>query len=160
MNKTPYEMVGEFHQTMGQPWHQKGRIPAINAALIKLRLKLITEELEELTDAILNPESEIAINIKQSYDLLNTEINIITDEDLKLDIIEIADALGDINYVVNGAAHAFNINLDCVTEEIHRSNMSKLGEDGKPIYRTEDGKILKGPNYFKPNIKEILDKTN
>lgn len=71
------------------------------------------------------------------------------------DIVEIADALGDLIYVVNGAAVEYGIDLDRVVQEIHRSNMSKLGEDGKPIYR-EDGKVIKGPNYSPPNLKPIL----
>ena len=72
------------------------------------------------------------------------------------DIVEVADALADLAYVVIGTAVSYGIPLDVVFDEVHRSNMSKLGEDGKPIYR-EDGKVLKGPNYFKPNIKSIID---
>ena len=92
----------------------------------KLRLELIREEFEELT---------VATNA--------------------MDIVEIADALTDILYVVYGAGHAFGIDLDECYNEVHRSNMSKLGTDGKPIYR-DDGKVLKGPNYFHPNLKDIL----
>jgi len=95
--------------------------------LAKLRLELIREEVEELNVGIEG-----------------------------MDIVEIADALTDILYVVYGAGHAFGIDLDECYHEVHRSNMSKLGADGKPIYR-EDGKILKGPNYFHPNLKDILD---
>ncbi len=95
--------------------------------LAKLRLELIREEVEELNVGIEG-----------------------------MDIVEIADALTDILYVVYGAGHAFGIDLDECYQEVHRSNMSKLGADGKPIYR-EDGKILKGPNYFHPNLKDILD---
>lgn len=75
------------------------------------------------------------------------------------DIVEIADALGDILYIALGTLlkHGLQNKIDEVFEEIHRSNMSKLGSDGKPIYR-EDGKVLKGENYFKPNIKSILEK--
>ena len=93
----------------------------------KLRLELIREEVEELNVGIEG-----------------------------MDIVEIADALTDILYVVYGAGHAFGIDLDECYWEVHRSNMSKLGEDGKPIYR-EDGKVLKGPDYFHPNLKDILD---
>ena len=96
-------------------------------SLAKLRLELIREEVEELNVGIEG-----------------------------MDIVEIADALTDILYVVYGAGHAFGIDLDTCYTEVHRSNMSKLGEDGKPIYR-EDGKILKGPDYFHPNLKDILD---
>lgn len=91
-----------------------------------LRIDLISEELEELQLAITNN-----------------------------DIVEVADALTDLLYVVYGAGHAFGIDLDECFTEVHESNMSKLGEDGRPIYR-EDGKVLKGPNYFVPNLEEIL----
>lgn len=75
------------------------------------------------------------------------------------DLVEVADALGDMLYILCGTIleHGMQYKIEEVFEEIQRSNMSKLGENGKPIYR-EDGKVLKGPNYFKPNIKEILEK--
>ena len=75
------------------------------------------------------------------------------------DIIEVADALGDMLYILCGTIleHGMQYKIEEVFEEIQRSNMSKLGQDGKPIYR-EDGKVMKGPNYFKPNIEEILRK--
>ena len=91
-----------------------------------LRVDLIAEELEEL---------ELALSNK--------------------DIVEVADALTDLLYVVYGAGHAFGIDLDECFDEVHESNMSKLGEDGRPLYR-KDGKVLKGPNYFPPNLKEIV----
>ena len=91
-----------------------------------LRISLINEELEELKDAI-----------KQ--------------KDLK----EVIDALTDILYVTYGAGHAFGINLDKCFDEVQRSNMSKLGSDGKPIYN-ESGKVMKGPNYFKPDLSKFL----
>ena len=71
------------------------------------------------------------------------------------DLLEVADALTDILYVTYGAGHAFGINLDECFKEVQKSNMSKLGEDGKPIYR-DDGKVLKGPNYFEPDLKSVL----
>ena len=73
------------------------------------------------------------------------------------DIVEIADALGDMLYILCGTIleHGLQHKMEAVFDEIQRSNMSKLGEDGKPIYR-EDGKVMKGPNYFKPNFEEIL----
>jgi predicted HAD superfamily Cof-like phosphohydrolase len=75
------------------------------------------------------------------------------------DLVEVADALGDMLYILCGTIieHGMQHKIEEVFNEIQRSNMSKLGADGKPIYR-EDGKVLKGPNYFKPNIKEILEK--
>jgi predicted HAD superfamily Cof-like phosphohydrolase len=72
------------------------------------------------------------------------------------DMVEVADALTDLLYVVYGAGHAFGINLDKCFEEVHASNMSKLGADGKPIYR-EDGKVLKGENFFTPDLTKVLD---
>ena len=92
----------------------------------KLRLDLIKEELTELTEAMNNK-----------------------------DLLEVADALTDILYVTYGAGHAFGINLDKCFEEIQNSNMSKLDENGMPIYN-ENGKVMKGPNYFKPNLKKII----
>ena len=75
------------------------------------------------------------------------------------DLVEVADALGDMLYILAGTIieHGMQYKISEVFDEIQRSNMSKLGEDGKPIYR-EDGKVLKGPHYFKPNIQEILEK--
>ena len=91
-----------------------------------LRLELISEELNELYDALKDK-----------------------------DIVAVADALTDILYVTYGAGHAFGINLDKCFTEVQRSNMSKLGENGKPIYR-EDGKVMKGPNFSEPDLKSIL----
>ena len=92
----------------------------------KLRLDLIKEELTELTEAMNNK-----------------------------DLLEVADALTDILYVTYGAGHAFGINLDKCFEEVQNSNMSKLNENGKPIYN-EHGKVMKGPNYFKPDLSKFV----
>jgi predicted HAD superfamily Cof-like phosphohydrolase len=97
-----------------------------NEKIVQLRYKLIEEELEELNQAI-------------------------KDKDIK----EVADALTDILYVAYGAGHAFGVDLDQCFEEVQKSNMSKLGPDGKPIYN-ENGKVMKGPNYFKPNLNKFL----
>ena len=94
--------------------------------VIQLRYELIKEELEELNQAI-------------------------KDKNIR----EIADALTDILYVTYGAGHAFGINLDQCFDEVQKSNMSKLGADGKPIYN-ENGKVMKGPNYFKPDLNKFL----
>jgi len=94
--------------------------------IIHLRLHLIEEELLELKEAI-----------------------------EKKDIKEVADALTDILYVTYGAGHAFGINLDKCFEEVQNSNMSKLGPDGKPIYN-EQGKVMKGPDYFKPDLNKFV----
>ena len=71
------------------------------------------------------------------------------------DLLEVADALTDILYVAYGAGHAFGINLDACFEEVQNSNMSKLGNDGKPIYN-DQGKVMKGPNYFKPDLSKYI----
>ena len=92
----------------------------------KLRIDLIKEELDELQEAMKNN-----------------------------DLLEVADALTDILYVTYGAGHAFGINLDKCFDEVQNSNMSKLGENGEPIYN-EFGKVMKGPNYFKPDLSKFL----
>ena len=94
--------------------------------IIKLRYNLIKEELDEFEEAL-------------------------KDKDLK----EVADALTDILYVTYGAGHAFGIDLDKCFDEVQRSNMSKLGEDGKPIYN-EQGKVMKGPKYFQPDLSKFI----
>jgi len=95
--------------------------------IVDLRIKLIKEELQELQDAI-----------------------------AAKDIVEVADALTDLLYVIYGSGAAFGIDLDACFEEVHDSNMSKLMPDGTVKYR-EDGKILKGPDYFEPDLKKVLD---
>ena len=99
------------------------------------------------------PEEKI---VKLRYDLIHDELkelqNAMTTRNLK----EIADALTDVLYVTYGAGHAYGINLDKCFAEVQRSNMSKLGQDGKPIYN-EKGKVMKGPNYFEPNLKQFLE---
>ena len=90
------------------------------------------------------------------YDLIREELDELKDAINKKDIKEVADALTDILYVTYGAGHAFGINLDKCFEEVQNSNMSKLGENGKPIYN-ESGKVMKGPNYFKPNLSKFVN---
>jgi len=97
-----------------------------NDKIVKLRSELIKEEFEELNQAI-------------------------NDNDIK----EVADALTDILYVTYGAGHAFGIDLDKCFNEVQQSNMSKLGSDGKPIYN-ENGKVMKGPSYFKPDLNKFI----
>ena len=89
------------------------------------------------------------------YDLIKEELDEFKEAIDKKDIKEVADALTDILYVTYGAGHAFGIDLDKCFEEVQNSNMSKLGNDGKPIYN-EKGKVMKGPNYFKPNLSKFV----
>ena len=97
-----------------------------NKKITKLRIDLIQEELDELKEAI-----------------------------KKNDLVEVADALTDILYVTYGAGHSFGIDLDLCFAEVQKSNMSKLDNNGKPIFN-ENGKVMKGPNYFQPNLKKYL----
>lgn len=120
INISNFEKVGDFMEAFGQEVLYVPTMPDFN--LSALRLDLITEEVQELQDALANKS-----------------------------MVDIADALTDILYVVYGAGHAFGIDLDDCFHEVHSSNMTKLGEDGRPIYR-EDGKVLKGPNYREPDL--------
>ena len=119
-----FSKVGTFMKTFGQEVKTK---PSLSSEKInKLRIDLIKEELEELTEAMNNK-----------------------------DLLEVADALTDILYVTYGAGHAFGIDLDQCFEEVQNSNMSKLDKNGKPIYN-DAGKVMKGPNYFKPDLSKFV----
>jgi predicted HAD superfamily Cof-like phosphohydrolase len=90
------------------------------------------------------------------YDLIKEELEELKEAMENKNLLEVADALTDILYVTYGAGHAFGINLDKCFEEVQSSNMSKLGEDGKPIYN-ESGKVMKGPKYFKPDLTKFVN---
>ena len=92
---------------------------------------------------------------KLRYNLIKEELDELKDALEKKDIVEVADALTDILYVTYGAGHAFGINLDKCFDEVQNSNMSKLDSKGKPIYN-ESGKVMKGENFFKPNLSKII----
>ena len=121
---TNFNSVKKFMEVFGQEVKTKAEFPS--EKIIKLRLNLIQEELDEFDQALKN-------------------------KDLK----EVADALTDILYVTYGAGHAFGIDLDKCFEEVQSSNMSKLGENGKPIYN-EKGKVMKGPKYFQPDLNKFI----
>ncbi len=120
-----FRKVGTFMKTFGQEVKTKASFST--EKINKLRIDLIKEELEELTEAMDNK-----------------------------DLLEVADALTDILYVTYGAGHAFGIDLDKCFDEVQNSNMSKLDENGKPIYN-ESGKVMKGPNYFKPDLSKFVN---
>ena len=126
--KKQIEQVRRFHDAFGIKNNYSPHA-VLESDVIDLRHRLIHEENEEYLEACKNG-----------------------------DLVEIADALGDMMYILCGTilSHGLQDKIENIFEEIQRSNMSKLGADGKPIYR-EDGKILKGPNYFKPDIKKQLD---
>ncbi len=120
-----FSKVGTFMKTFGQEVKIK---PSFSTDKInKLRIDLIKEELEELTEAMNNK-----------------------------DLLEVADALTDILYVTYGAGHAFGIDLDKCFDEVQNSNMSKLDENGEPIYN-DSGKVMKGPNFFKPDLSKFVN---
>ena len=121
---TNFNSVKKFMEVFGQEVKTKAEFPS--EKIIKLRLNLIQEEVDEFAEALKN-------------------------KDLK----EVADALTDILYVTYGAGHAFGVDLDKCFEEVQRSNMSKLGEDGKPIYN-EKGKVMKGPKYFQSDLTKFI----
>lgn len=127
MTKTTLEQVQEFHETYGLPVEEDVTLSCEQTK--ELRINLLQEELDELKEALADN-----------------------------DPIETLDALIDLQYVLDGAFLSFGLHDVKMTafEEVHRSNMSKLGEDGKPIRRESDGKVMKGPNYFKPNIAQFI----
>ena len=120
-----------------------------NFESVKKFMQTFGQEVKEKAEF---PKEKI-INLR--YDLIEEELVELKDAINKRDIKEVADALTDILYVTYGAGHAFGINLDKCFNEVQNSNMSKLGDDGKPIYN-DKGKVMKGPNYFKPNLKKIV----
>ena len=129
MIKKPIEAVTKFHESFGLGIEHTPKADLLKN-ISELRFNLMKEENEEYLQAV-------------------------QDEDL----IEIGDALGDMLYILCGTiiAHGFQDKIESIFDEIQRSNMSKLGADGKPIFR-KDGKVMKGPNYFKPDLKKILVK--
>ena len=127
MIKKPIQAVTAFHKAFGLRIESQPNA-ALSPEISKLRFELMKEENEEYLQAVKDN-----------------------------DLVEIGDALGDMLYILCGTiiAHGFQDKIEAIFDEIQRSNMSKLGADGKPIYR-EDGKVLKGPGYFKPDLKKIL----
>lgn len=139
--RNSYELVREFMETFGHPVYT-APTEIEDEAWLHMRLELIREELGELYEAC-------------GYDTAEWDEVVPTRQMNTTDVVAAADALGDLEYVVNGMALGMGIPLPEVVAEIHRSNMTKLGPDGKPIYR-EDGKILKGEDYEQPDLKRVL----
>ncbi len=128
MSRSTLEQVREFHETYGLP--VKDRADVSGEKVNALRINLLAEELDELREALAAG-----------------------------DLVETLDALIDLQYVLDGAFLSFGMHglKEAAFDEVHRSNMSKLGADGKPIVRPEDGKILKGPDYFKPDLVQFIN---
>jgi predicted HAD superfamily Cof-like phosphohydrolase len=127
MKRSTLDQVKEFHETYGLPVENAPNIS--DAKTNDLRINLLAEELDELKEALANN-----------------------------DIVETLDALIDLQYVLDGAFLSLGLHdvKDIAFAEVHRSNMSKLGEDGKPIRRESDGKVMKGPNYFVPDMSQFI----
>ena len=120
-----------------------------NFEKVRIFMKTFGQEVKSSPSLSTNQISELRVSlINEELEELKTAIN-------KKDLLEVADALTDILYVTYGAGHAFGINLDKCFEEVQNSNMSKLGKNGKPIYN-ESGKIMRGPNYFKPDLNKFV----
>lgn len=128
MSKSTLDRVQEFHETYGLPVKTSPTIS--DERTNALRISLLAEELDELKEALAEG-----------------------------DLVETLDALIDLQYVLDGAFLSFGMQglKEAAFDEVHRSNMSKLGADGKPVVRPEDGKILKGPDYFKPDLAKFIE---
>jgi predicted HAD superfamily Cof-like phosphohydrolase len=153
LKNTGFKHVEEFHKAFGHPI-QKKPVEA-DMKTVKLRLALILEEFIELSEASLSESSDNVKQLLKTLNLAQEQIKALEEIDKDVDLVEVADALTDINYVTYGAGHCYGINLDSCMEEVQKSNMSKLGADGQPLYN-DMGKIMKGPNYQKPNLKKLL----
>ena len=117
---------------------------------VKIFMKTFGQEVKNKAEF---PKEKI---VKLRYDLIKEELNELQNAIKTKNLKEIADALTDILYVTYGAGHAYGIDLDKCFSEVQRSNMSKLGEDGKPIYNKK-GKVMKGSKYFEPNLKQFIE---
>jgi predicted HAD superfamily Cof-like phosphohydrolase len=149
--KHPYEYTLDFHRRFGHPVRTKPEVPS--AAERLLRVKLVLEEAMEFAEASGFPAFVYIQAPNRSWIALDNATP--EHQSAEPNLVGAADGLGDLNVVVNGSALVWGIPIDIVDAEVYRSNMSKLGADGKPI-QTPEGKIVKGPNYTPPNIKGVL----
>lgn len=134
--------VSKFHEVYDQPVGDKPKIP--DDKTIEFRISLIGEEFCEMLDAVY-PDDDCVSDIRTTLE------GLLDHGEVRVDLPELVDAWGDLDYVVEGSRLAFGVNGEPIAAEIQRSNLSKLGADGKPV-RREDGKILKGPNFTPPDI--------
>ena len=141
----PEALVRRFHHVYGLPVQTDGA--NLERESLDMRMSLIAEEFSELVGAVYGQAARA--ELESSY------LRAVAADDGARDTVEAADALADLIYVIYGMALETGIDLAAVLAEVQRSNMSKLGADGKPVYR-EDGKVLKGPDYFPPNVEAVL----
>lgn len=146
-----FHKVGAFHRAFALPVESRPVVP--DDATVRLRLALLLEEFHELAEATCQNASDA----QQAFlaTLAHAREQLETLDGFQVDVVEVADALTDINYVTYGAGHTFGIDLNACCEEVHRSNMSKLGADGKPV-KDGRGKVLKGPTYSPPSLASVL----
>jgi predicted HAD superfamily Cof-like phosphohydrolase len=151
-----HEMVTEFHQVFGHPVESAPLTPDIKQ--MRFRARFLLEEMSELIEAIgaRHAKNKHLCRAVDLIDHARDQIEMANDYEFDdVDLVEVADALGDLDYITSGAALTFGIPLPQVVAEIHRSNMTKLGEDGQPIYNDE-GKVVKGPGFEKPQLTPII----
>lgn len=141
-DQSPYEMVRDFHEAFGHPVETKPSAD-VDDNTRDLRVRLIQEEFEEFCTAVYGKEVWVTVDVQPSSTVA------------KPDIVEAADALADMVYVIAGAALVYGVDLDAVFDVVHKSNMAKLGPDGKPIYR-EDGKVMKPEGWTPPDVAAVL----
>lgn len=140
----PEKLVRKFHEVYGLPIVD---CPDVNRERVHMRMALIAEEFGELVRAIYGLEAE---------KIIKTAVEkAVACDDSSRDTVEAADALADIIYVIYGMALEMGIPIAKILEQVQASNLSKLGIDGKPIYR-EDGKVIKGPSFFPPNVRGVI----
>lgn len=147
------KQVEEFHQAMGQPVLDTPQVPGEDR--LRLRLRLVAEEFFELLCGVFGDMSK-QHNIATACHCVEWAIRDAPFRSSGPDIPDVADALADLDYVIEGMRLELGINGKPIADEVHRSNMSKLGADGKPVLRESDKKVVKGPNYSPPDIEGEL----
>lgn len=157
---TVFKQVKEFHEKFGLPTEEKPTIPDVKR--LQLRLSLILEEAAEVVDAMAGGTEnsrwlgKCETFINRARDML---ANTTSSDFAFMNLTHVAKELADLAYVVNGTGVEMGLDLDAVGDAVHISNLSKLNDEGKPIYN-EAGKVLKGPNYHEPDIESVLEREN
>lgn len=151
-NKTNNQLVKDF-MTIFKQKHRNVPTDKIDIETIRLRLKLDLEETGELVMSIVSAKKQKLFDLL--FQFIQEQIVQLDEDDIDINLVGVADALADKEYINHGTALSFGIPLDAVFHEVHSSNLSKLDEMGMPIFR-EDGKAMKGPKYQPPNISKVL----